>query len=209
MSRGYTLVRRLRSDQQGATLVEFALIAPVMCMLLLGAFDMGHTLYMRSVLQGIVQKTARDSTLEQNVEASARTTIDNRVRTQVTAIANNADVVITRRFYRTFSDVAAARAEAFTDSTAGKFKNGVCDNGEPYEDANGNQTWDRDGGNEGQGGAKDATLYTVTVSYPRFFPIDKFIGGDATTKVVASTVLKNQPYANQGSYAPPVLRNCP
>lgn len=203
------LLSRLRSDERGATVVEFAIIAPVMGMLLLGAFDFAHSLYVRAVLQGIVQKTARDSTLEDSTEADAQTALDAKVKSQALALANNATITITRRYYRTFSQASAAKAEAFTDSTSGIYKNGKCDNGEPYQDDNNNNVWDKDGGNAGQGGAKDATLYTVEMSYPRFFPIYNFIGGSKTTKITAATVLKNQPYGDQGSYAAPTVRNCP
>jgi len=93
----------------------------------------------------------------------------------------------------------------FTDTNG----NGECDAGEPYEDVNRNNVWDRDGANAGQGGAKDATLYTVTMSYPRFFPVYKLVGGSDTTRISASTVLRNQPYGEQGTYGTPQVRNCP
>lgn len=195
----------LARDEAGATIIEFAMVAPVLGLVLLGAFDVAHTLYTRAVLQGLVQKTARDSALESGSGATAQTTLDNKVKAQAKAMANNAEVTITRRFYRTFTDAAAARAETWTDTN----DNGTCDGSEPYEDANRNNVWDADGGDAGQGGAKDATVYTVTVSYPRMFPFYNLIGGSRTTKVTASTVLRNQPYADQGSYAAMVVRNCP
>ena len=117
---------------------------------------------------------------------------------------NNATVTITRRYYRTFTAAANATPEAWTDTN----KNGRCDAGEPYQDDNRNNTWDADGGNGGQGGAKDAVLYTVTVSYARMFPIYNLIGGSNTAKVTASTVLKNQPYGDQATYGASVVRNC-
>lgn len=198
------MTRALVRDTRGATLVEFAMVAPVMCLLLLGGFDVSHTLYTRATLQGIVQKTARDSTLESGTAAARQQTLDDRVRQQVGTMYEGADVQITRRFYRTFSEAAAARPETWNDTNDNK----RCDNGEPYEDANGNQVWDADGGNAGQGGAKDATLYTVKVSFPRMFPVYAMIGGSNTAVVTASTVLRNQPYGDQGSYAPPTTRNC-
>lgn len=194
----------LRGDQTGITIVEFAIVAPVLCIMLLGAFDMGHTLYTRSVLEGTLQKAARDASLEAGTDADVRALIDQKVRDQVTPLVGNADIKFTRRFYRTFSDAAAARAENWTDSNA----NGTCDGGEPYDDENHNNVWDPDGGNDGQGGAKDATLYTVRLTYPRFFPIQSFTGGSDTTRLSASTVLRNQPYGDQGSYETPQVRNC-
>ncbi len=198
------LLPRLRRDQRGATVVEFAIVAPVMGLVLLGSFDVGHTLYMRATLQGILQKAARDSTLEDSTDANVQTTLDNKIITQVKALANNSTITITRRFYRTFSAASAAKAETWTDTD----HNGTCNGGEPYEDANLNNNWDKDGGDAGQGGAKDAVLYTVNVSYPRFFPLYNFIGGSHTTKLSASTVLKNQPYGDQGSYGTMKVKNC-
>ena len=204
MSRAASPRRFLRvfaRDKKGATIVEFALVAPVMGMVLLGAFDVGHTLYMRSVLQGILQKAARDATLETGLVTATQTNLDDKVRTQVRALANNSTITFSRKYYRTFSNAASAQFEPYTDTNG----NGTCNGGEPYQDNNNNSSWDRTGGNTGAGGAKDAVLYTVTVSYPRFFPIYQFVGGSDTTVLTASTVLRNQPYGDQ---AVPTVRNC-
>jgi Flp pilus assembly protein TadG len=201
-------LHRVAQDERGATIVEFAIVAPVMALLLLGAFDIAHSLYLRAVLQGIVQKVARDSTLESGLDSSTQAALDAKVTGQAKALANNSDVTITRKWYRTFSNAAAAKFEPFTDTNG----NGTCDGpsggtpGELYEDNNGNGRWDATGGNTGSGGAKDAVVYTVSVSYPRMFPIYRMMGGSSTTSITASTVLRNQPYGDQGS---PTVRNCP
>lgn len=201
-------LRRFASDARGATIIEFAMIAPVMGVLLLGAFDVAHTLYLRAVLQGIVQKVGRDSSLETGLDAATQATLDAKVSGQAKALSNNATVTITRKWYRTFTDAAAAKFEPFTDTNG----NGTCDGpqgstpGEPYQDTNGNGHWDSAGGNDGSGGAKDAMVYTVSVSYPSMFPIYRIIGGSTTKTVTASTVLRNQPYGDQ---AVSTVRNCP
>ncbi|MBB3910892.1 TadE/TadG family type IV pilus assembly protein [Sphingomonas desiccabilis] len=199
-----TLARRLAHDRQGATIVEFALVAPVLAVLLMGAFDIGHGLYVNAALQGIVQKTARDSALEGGTSTATAAALDKQVADQVRVLARNAQVSISRRFYRNYAAAAAKKAENFTDTN----KNGTCDKGEPYEDANLNGTWDPDGGNAGQGGAKDATVYTATVSYTRLFPFWPLVGGSPRARVSATTVLRNQPYGDQGSYGAAVVRNC-
>jgi Flp pilus assembly protein TadG len=194
----------LGRDRRGATVVEFALIAPVLAVMLIGAFDIGHTLYMNAALQGVVQKTARDSALEGGTSTAAAAALDKQLADQVQVLASDSKVTISRRFYRTYAAASAKKAEAFTDVN----KNGTCDAGEPYEDANLNSNWDRDGGNSGQGGAKDATVYTATVTYPRLFPFWRMVGGSETATVSATTVLRNQPYGDQGSYGTMVKRNC-
>ena len=208
MIRAVHRFRALARHERGATVVEFAIVAPVMGFLLLAAFDVAHTLYMRAALQGVVQKAARDLTLESGLSSATQTALDDKVRTQVKALANNGTVTITRQWYRKYEHVVASQFEPWTDTN----NNGTCDGpsggtpGEPYEDTNNNNRWDASGGNLSQGGAKDAVLYTATVSYPRFFPIYNVIGGSRTTKVTASTVLRNQPYGDQGE---PTVRNCP
>jgi Flp pilus assembly protein TadG len=192
---------RLAMDERGATIIEFAIVAPVMCLLLVGAFDVAHGLYTRGVLQGVVQKTARDSTLESGLEANQQAILDGRVRAQASALANNATITITRKYFRTFSAAAKAQYEPYTDTN----ENGTCDQNEPYEDTNNNNRWDA-GTKTGQGNAKDAVLYTVSMTYPRMFPLYRFVGGSSSTTVTATTVLRNQPYGDQ---ADATVRNCP
>jgi len=195
----------LVDDKRGVTLVEFAIVAPVLGLLLVGGFDAAHTLYMKAALQGAVQKAARDAALQGGNDTAAQTAVDDKVRAEVYAVANNATIQISRRFYKTFSAAAAAQAEPWTDTDG----DGRCDNGEPFQDDNFNGVWDADGGDNGQGGAKDRTLYTVQISYPRFFPLYNFIGGSTVTKISASTILQNQPYADQATYGTPTVGNCP
>src|SRR3546814_8105467 len=53
-------------DASGNTIVEFAFVGPVLVLLLMGTLDVGHTLYMQAVLQGVMQKAARDSRSEEH-----------------------------------------------------------------------------------------------------------------------------------------------
>ena len=189
--------RNLARDDRGATIIEFALVAPVLVMLLMGLFDMGYNLYTAAVLQGAIQKAARDSTIEGATPAA----LDAKVSDTVHQIAPNAALVFDRKNYSSFSEIGTP--EDFTDING----DGACDAGEPYEDANGNGTWDTDRGREGQGGARDAVLYTVKVSYPHAFPIGGLIGFSGEENMQTSTVLRNQPYSNQNT-PPAVTRNC-
>jgi Flp pilus assembly protein TadG len=191
-------------DEKGAVLMEFGLLIPVMALLLMGSYDIGHSIYMTTVMQGVVQKASRDSGLETGVESTTQTAIDTRVSQQVKRLAKNATVSITRRYYKSFSKAAAAQAEPYTDSNG----NGACDASEPYTDENNNSIWDADGSASGQGGAKDTVVYTVRASYPRMFPLHKMIGLSATTTIEAVTVLNNQPYGDQSSFGTPTVRNC-
>ena len=179
--------------------VEFALIAPVLLVLLMGLFDLAYTMYTSALLEGAIQKAARDATIEGASAYSAE--LDDRVREIVDDIAPQAVVVPTRKWYTNFTDVR--QPEDFTDVN----HNGTCDVGEPYEDINANDAWDADRGSTGNGGARDAVLYEVRVTYRRLFPVAGFIGQSNDFTLVTQTVLRNQPYGLQGGVAP-VTKNC-
>lgn len=194
-------LRRLGQDRQGVTIVEFALVAPALMVLLLGIFDLGYNVYTNEMLQGAIQRAARGSTIE-GAEAK-EAALDAIVTGEVHTVAANAVLTFNRKSYASFSRVA--RPEDYSDGNG----NNVCDNGEPFEDANGNGNWDTDPGAAGFGGARDAVLYTVTVKYPRLVPIAAWLPGqnkDFTLK--STTVLRNQPYGVQGTAKVPPIRNC-
>jgi Flp pilus assembly protein TadG len=208
----FARLRDLVRADGGAALTEFGLISPALFVLLFGAFDVGHTLYMRSVLQGAVQKAARDASLESasGTDDEIRDAIDESVEGQILPLNSNATVAVSRRFYRTFTDAAEAEAEEFTDSATGMYNNDLCDNNEPFEDVNNNGVRDGDGGDSiNRAGARDNVVYTVTVSYPRLFPLHMFIDVPDQTRLQASTVLANQPYGDQASYDAPTTGHCP
>lgn len=182
---------RLRSDTGGAAMVEFALVAPVFIMTLMGMFDMTYNIYTSAMLEGSIQKAARDSALE-----DADAVVDNRVTEAVQAIAPDATLTFSRRAYDSYANVS--QPEDFTDLDG----NGACNAGEPFEDGNANNTWDRDRGASGFGGARDAVLYEVTVVYDRPFPISGFVPGmPRRVTTVARTILRNQPFGMQQTTA--------
>ena len=190
--------RRLGRCDAGVTLVEFALVAPMLLMVLMGLFDLGYNMYTTAMLNGSIQDAARDS----GIEGAKTATLDASVTRAVTAIVPNATLTFNRKSYSSFSKVG--RAEDFTDVNG----NGTCDANEPFEDANVNGSWDKDVGLAGQGGARDAVLYTVLVTYPRAFPVASFVGLPNTFTTRATMVLRNQPYglADAGTVK---TENCP
>lgn len=191
--------KRLAEDRRGATLIEFALICPVMLLMVMGLGDLLYQAYAQSILEGSLQKAARDSSIEGG--ASNTATIDGQVIASMKPLADNltnncapsgltGTWCSTRKNYDSFSDVAP---EPYTDTN----NNGVRDPGECYTDENGNGAWDADPGLNGQGGASAVTLYTMKITYPRLFPVAGLMKVSPMQTITASTLLKNQPYAGQ------------
>ena len=121
---------RLIRNQSGASAVEFALVVPVLMTMLFGLFDLGHNMYTAQMLQGAIQKAARDSTIEGAATTSAQ--LDGFVTKAVRAIAPGATLTFNRKSYSSFTSVS--RPEDYNDQNT----NGTCDNGEAFEDANKN-----------------------------------------------------------------------
>jgi Flp pilus assembly protein TadG len=195
----YRRPRHLRADRRGATAIEFAIAAPVLLLMIVGFCELTYEVYVASVLEGALQKAGRDITLE--TASSSTSAIDQSVESSVRALAANATFNVLRKNFHDFADV---RPEPFTDANS----NDVYDSNECFSDENGNGTWDKIGGRAGAGGANDVVLYTMTVNYPRPFPVASLFGGSPTQTAAASTLLRSQPYGDQAvSTTPPVV--CP
>lgn len=182
---------RLASDVRGNTIIEFAIIAPVMMFTLMGLGDLLYQSYVQSIVDGAVQKAGRDSALEDN--AVNDTAVDAKVKAIVQNVAKNATFASTRKNYTSF---ALVKPERFTDGNG----DGIRQVPECYDDVNGNKIWDSDPGRAGQGGANDVTAYTMTVTYPRLFPTAGLFGWSQKQTATAKTLLKNQPYKTQTVY---------
>lgn len=194
------LLSSLHRDERGVSAVEFAMISPALFVMLFGLFDLSYNMYTAEMLQGAIQKAARDSTIEGAPGDSAQ--LDATVTKAVHAVAPHATLTFERTSHANFTDTG--RPEDWTDLN----DDGTCNNGEPYEDANDNGTWDALG-KAGFGGARDAVLYSVTINYKRAFPIAKFIPGQTDDlTLVANTVLRNQPYGQSDSPPVPPKANC-
>jgi len=192
-------VRTLLHDRRGASAIEFALLAPVLLLALLGIFDLAYNLYTQSLLDGVVRSAARNSTLE---GASLQTAnVDGQITRAMQDIAPAASLTFDRTSYASFSSVN--KAEGFTDTN----KDNRCDAGEPFEDVNENGVWDADQGRAGAGSSRDVVVYLVTVTYPRPFPVTTLLGTGSTITLRSRTVLGNQPWDNLKQA--PTVKNCP
>jgi hypothetical protein len=186
-------LHRLRVDCRGATIVEFAIVVPVMLLLVMGFAELAYEAYVRSVLAGSVQKAGRDTTIR---GASTKiAAIDGRVLSQVQTAAPAAAFAPSSPTRKSYEKFGYARPEPFTDGN----KNGIRDPKECFDDVNANGAWDVDPGANGIGGDSDAVIYTVTINYPRIFPLFAMLGWSGSATATEATVLKNQPYKSQAT----------
>jgi len=201
-------LRGLRHDVRGVTAIEFAIVAPVMMILIMGLGELMYQEYVQVILNGSVQKAARDSAIQGGAQNTVA--IDAKVIAMVGSIAKDlvpscasdpapATWCSTRKSYSQFGNI---KAEYIYNDNG----NGIADGKECFDDVNNNKSWDADPGATGQGGANDVTLYTMSVTYPRLFPVARLVGMSAKQTLTSTTILKNQPYANQS--VPTVTKIC-
>lgn len=188
----------LRRDRRGVTIIEFAMILPALCVVLLGTFELGWRMYVSSVVQGALNDAARMAT----VGGVSNAQIDTLVKARLKQFSHAATVMTSTTSYDDFTEVAVP--EVITQDTApiGSYNVGDC-----YEDYNGNGQYDLDRGRTGMGGSDDIVRYQVAITYPRMFPIAGFLGWENTDTVSANTVLRNQPYAGRSVTTPQVVCN--
>lgn len=182
---------RLAADTQAIAAVEFAMIAPVMILMICGFMEYAHVASARTILEAATMRAARSvaaSDCPSRREAIMRAIIENAM-TSVPS-ADGRDVEITTKSYgNNFQDVG--EPEPFNDANG----NSKWDIGESYTDINGNAQHDNDMGSAGSIGAAGqvvsyrarfqvASLFTF-ISY-RFNGSDRYV-------IEASTVIRNEP----------------
>lgn len=190
------LLLRLRRDRQGVTIVEFALIAPVVLAVILGLCELTYQSYIQSVLTGAMQAAGRNSTVQGNESEKAGKAIDAFVISRVQAAARKVTWTSSRKSYAQFGNIAP---EPFQDNN----KNNVYDKAtECFTDINNNKTWDADPGISGQGGANDVVVYRMDVTYNRLLPVTRLMGLSPTMSISSTTILRNQPWRAQAVSVP-------
>ena len=196
-----TSLRRLGRDQRGATIIEFAMILPALCVLLLGIFELGYRSYAESVVQGALHDAARLAT----VGGVPMEQINARVTERLSDFAEQGVVDIQTHSYAEYSGVGIPE-EITTDTVPiGEYNEGDC-----WIDTNGSGEWEADGGADGVGNSEDVVRYQVSLTVKEIVPISSLLADYGWTEfntIRRNTVLRNQPFA--GRVAPVTEPTCP
>jgi Flp pilus assembly pilin Flp len=186
----------LKRDARGATLVEFALVAPVLLTAIIGGMDLGYEAYARSVLQGALNDVSRTGSLEGPDLGCAGATTEAQIACAVKkrsdAVARKATYDFEIKSYYEFTGVGRGE-KLVTDYNA----NGQYNAGDCFQDMNENGAFDATAGRSGIGGADDVVFYSVTLTMPRLLPVASLLGWSDEYKIRATTAVRNQPYTRQ------------
>ncbi|NFV80732.1 TadE/TadG family type IV pilus assembly protein [Magnetospirillum aberrantis] len=185
MRRGGGIGGWIWRNRGASVALEFALIAPVIILLLFGTIEAGLMLLTDANLELAVRNGTR-----YGITGAGGATRDKLIKEKITDLMERwkgPEGVLTVEFkaYPSFDNIG--QPEPFTDGN----DNGTYDAGEGYEDINGNKQWDSDMASADGGGAGDIVIYTVTLTRPSFTKVLALAGID-TLVFRRQTVVENE-----------------
>ena len=185
---------RLLKDKRATAIIEFALIAPLMLLILCGFMEFSHVSSARTRLEGSTMRAARAvaaSDCPSEREALMRQIVTDGMQ-EIPSPNGGIVEVITKSYSDKFSDVG--EPEPFNDENG----NSVWNSGETFTDVNGNGKYDNDMGISGSiGGAGQVISYTARYQVTSLFGfISNQFHGSGIYLIEASTVIRNEPIFN-------------
>ena len=188
---GVTNLRALARSDRGTSIVEFALLLPVLCLVVMGTLEIGYRIYAISVSNGAIRQAARMA----STGGFTGPQIDTHVINQIHKFRRDANVQIVKKSYSDFTGVGLPEPV-----TSGSIASGTyC-----FDDVNNNGTRDDDMGTSGLGGAEDVIYYEVTATYPTLFKFsEKVLKFSPTATVKLNTIVSNEPFAAVVRTPPP------
>lgn len=176
--------------QDGVAAIEFAAVAPVLLLLIMGIIEFSLIMLASNVLESATNLSSRLSkTGFADAGVTREQTIINAVKAQAGSLLDSTKLTISSKYYQQFDQINDP--EPWTD----KNSNGTWDAGEPYTDINGNGKWDADMGVAGYGGPGDIVVFTVSYPWSIATPIiSDLVGTNGAYTITSHAVVRNEPY---------------
>ncbi len=181
-------LRRLQREEEGATVVEFALVLPVFVLAVVGAIETAMVIFISSSIESAVLEASRFGVTGGSTPGVSRDEKVLQIVGQKTyGLVDMDKVGIETLVYESFDDIG--QPEPFEDLNG----NGIHDAGEPFTDVNGNGQWDADMGAAGLGGPSDVVVYRVNYAWGIMTPFMRGVMGDSIEHV-SSVAVRNEPF---------------
>lgn len=173
----------------GITSVEFAIVAPVMILLMMGIIEFSLIMFTTTVMESAATTTARYGMTGYVAAGSSRQDqIIANIQERTAGLLDPTHITITTKVYATVDRVGDPETCINPASPPCPGTAGVN-----YVDINGNGQWDWDMGAAGLGNANDIVVYVVTYPWPVTTPVIASIIGNPYN-ITVRTVVKNEPY---------------
>lgn len=183
------ILRRFTRCERGVTAIEFAVIAPVMLLMMFSILEFSMLMLVTNIMESATSISSRlGKTGYADAGVSREDTILASIRQRAGVLIDAESLSITSKFYDQFDQIGDA--EPWNDTN----HNGTAEAGE-YSDINGNGQYDADLGQAGYGNADDIVVYTVRYPWSVATPIMReLVGTDGVYNITTHAVVKNEPY---------------
>jgi Flp pilus assembly pilin Flp len=173
---------RLLRDSTGTAIIEFAVIAPILMVLLIGTIEVALVVFVGSSIESAVLQASRFGITGSETEVTRAERVRELVRERTFGLVAMDEAKIETLVYSDFSSMG--KPEPFADAN----HNGAHDAGEAFTDINGNAQWDADMGAAGLGGEGDVVLYRVSYEWGILTPLIQSLMGQSIQHVAAVAV---------------------
>lgn len=181
------MLARLLTNREGASALEFSLLAVPFTVLLVGFFEMAAVAFLSAALEGAALQASRLGTTGSSPDGATRTEqVRNVIEDRTLGLLDPQEMEIETLVYDEFADIG--EPEPYTDENG----NGSYDKGEAYTDVNGNGQWDNDMGAAGLGGPDAIVVYHVTYAWPPMTPLMQPMLG--TIQLSSTVPVRNEPF---------------
>jgi Flp pilus assembly protein TadG len=178
-------------DNSGATMLEFALVAPFAVIMIMAVIELSLIMLAQNVMESATFTASREGkTGFVNNGETREQTILNVLNARAGSLLNTSEITITTTTYNNFNNIG--QPEPYVDANG----NSIRDDGENYTDINGNGEYDDDQGAEGAGAAGEVVVYLVSYPWHIFTPVISQLLGlqNSTITLSARAIIKNEPF---------------
>ncbi|MGN6671322.1 MAG: TadE/TadG family type IV pilus assembly protein [Candidatus Nucleicultricaceae bacterium] len=185
------LCRGFVRKNSGASMIEFALVAPVFLFFLIAILEMALLFVAQNAIEAAAREAARYSMTGSSYGfATRQAAITQKIKDVATlysgGLIDPTKLVIQVKAYGDLSEVG--KPEPFDDLN----KNGKWDVGEPFDDINGNGVWDVDQGVVGSYGiAGQVVLYDIKYVWQFTVPLPNML---SSYTLQGQTPVENEDY---------------
>lgn len=193
------LGRRFLVRRDGTSATEFALVLPVLLLLVAGIIEMSLLFFVNVLAEGGLREAARYGITGQGAEEGVREDEILQIVSEHThGLIDLESANLSTMSYQNFG--AIDEPEPFVDGSNGEPANGEYDEGEDFDDVNENGQWDGDQGIAGAGGPGDVVMYELSYDWAFITPVlSYFAGQDGHINMTASIAVRNEPYGSPGA----------
>jgi Flp pilus assembly pilin Flp len=165
---------RFIRGRDGAAMLEFALVAPVMVGFVFLIIDLCLMFFIVASVEGGLREATRYAITGAAFGGLTREQrIAKMVKDSTYGLVAASDIVITYKIYPSFGDVGKP---------------------EPFTDVNGNGIWDADMGKDGTGSSGEIVNYTVDYKHRLLTPFVTNFWGSDHVSLRAVAAVRNEPY---------------